>query len=68
MEGCGLVVNDLLAPQLPRVFHWKVGVVSLGLYASMYTYKWSTHVPREAVQSQVGCVLYNSIWDQLFCA
>lgn len=42
-----------ISPQLPRVFHWKVGVVSLGIYAGLYTWRWSIFDTETSVQDQV---------------
>ena len=40
--------------QLPRIFNWKVLLISGGIYGALYTYNWSTFNPKDEFHKQVS--------------
>lgn len=49
---------SIFISQLPRVFSWRVGLVSIAVYGGLYTWKWSHYEPEKSVKEQVkkdGC-------------
>ena len=59
-ECLTLLICDMFAPQLPRIFNWRVVSMSLGVYGSIYAWGWSQHVPEVSVKKQVR-------WNGVVC-